>query len=445
MFEKFRKLDKGRIKIKLMAVMLVISLTFSNFAILGSVMEKAISSYAEEIELEEQTNETNNSNVKFDAYLMEYSDGEKIREITADMNSNDAVLHLEISVQGEGYLDNARIELGDTNFDNKKIAETQNLIIGTVEAGKNVNLEIPLIANKDSNYNLALLNMVSQIKLVGEYISTNGEISNIESTKYVKVDWKTDLITADDIELKANLVTNTLLDINENESKRFVQILVTAKLKENKAPVESAIIEITNPEIGLVPETVKVSSYSTKATNGKTDAEFNDGITSKWEYKSDEGKTYINTFNSEVNNTVGWEKDCMDQYIVTYVYSDNGEITLPSLKSEVKATVKIYGRETEESTLGQTYNLEIKETIGEKDGLGYLQTSAAENLYKGDLYVNGEKLDSTEVSVAVGEKTIVYLTDDTIRPITAATVNGAFIATVTSMLNKKGIRRKYKS
>ncbi|MBO7443358.1 MAG: hypothetical protein J6T69_00835, partial [Methanobrevibacter sp.] len=42
-----------------------------------------------------------------------------------------------------------------------------------------------------------------------------------------------------------------------------------------------------------------------------------------------------------------------------------------------------------------------------------------------DLYVNGEKLDSTEVSVAVGEKTVVYLTDDTIRPITAATVNGA--------------------
>ena len=45
--------------------------------------------------------------------------------------------------------------------------------------------------------------------------------------------------------------------------------------------------------------------------------------------------------------------------------------------------------------------------------------------YTVDLYVNGEKLDSTEVSVAVGEKTVVYLTDDTIRPITAATVNGA--------------------
>jgi hypothetical protein len=28
-------------------------------------------------------------------------------------------------------------------------------------------------------------------------------------------------------------------------------------------------------------------------------------------------------------------------------------------------------------------------------------------------------------------------------PFSAATVNGAFIATVTSMLNKKGIRRKY--
>lgn len=396
MFENFRKLDKGRIKIKLMAVMLVITLTFSNFAILGSIMEKAISSYAEDIDLNAQTNETNNSNVKFDAYLMKDSTGGKIRETAADINSGETKLHLEISVEGEGYLNNAKIELGDTNFE---IANKENLEIGTIESGKNVVLEIPVVANKNAQYNLGLLSMASQIKLVGEYVSTNGQISNIESIKYVKVDWTTDSITADDIELTANLLTNTVLDISETESKRFVQILVTAKLKENKAPVESATIEITNPEIGLVPETVKVSSYSTKATNGKTDAEFNDGVTSKWEYKPDEGKTYINTFNSNENNGVAWEKDCMDQYIVTYVYSDNGEITLPSLKSEVKATVKIYGRETEESTLGQTYNLEIKETIGEKDGLANLITSASENLYKGDLYVNGETTYETKNSL----------------------------------------------
>lgn len=388
MFEKFRKLDKGRIKIKLMAVILVISLTFSNFAILGSIMEKAISSYAEGIELNEQTNETNNSNVKFDAYLMKNSNGEKVREQTADINSQDAVLHLEISVQGEGYLDNARIELGDTNFDNEKIANTQNLIIGTIEAGENVNLEIPLIANKDANYNLALLNMVSQIKLAGEYVSTNGQVSNIESVKYIKVDWTTDSITADDIELSQSVITNKIYNIN-GANKRIIQMLVTAKIKENKAPVKSSVIEIKNPEIGLVPETVKVASYSTKATNGKTDLEFNDGVTSAWEYKFDEGKTYIETSNAANENIVSWEKECADEYIVTYVYSYNENDTIVPFVCDAKATIELYGRTTDVATVEKTNELSL-ETIDELGDIVNLETNITEKIYKGELYVNGE-------------------------------------------------------
>ena len=386
MFEKIKNLDKGRIKIKLMAIMLIISLTFSNFAILGSVMEKAISSYAEDMNLDTQTNETNSENVKFDAYLMTGADNEKIREQTADINSQNAILHLEVSVQGAGYLDNAKIEFGNTNFDNKEITKTniEKLSIGTIETGKNVVLEIPLIANKDVNYNLGLLSMLSEIKLLGEYIATNGEVTSINTSKYVKVNWTTDSIKTEDVQLSKSVITNKIVNVNidgTNANKRIVQVLVNSKIKDNKVPVKTSIIEITNPITGLAPDKVEVSAYTTKATNGKVNVDFNEDL---WEYKSDEGKTYITiSNNANDKNIIAWEKDCTDTYVVTYVYDEDA--TADTVGCNIKATMELYGRETVGATVENTNTLPL-EALEETSNIAILSTNMSEKIYKGEYF-----------------------------------------------------------
>lgn len=390
MFEKIKNLDKGRIKIKLMAIMLIISLTFSNFAILGSFMEKAISSYAEDMNLDTQTNETNSENVKFDAYLMTGADNEKIREQTADINSQNAILHLEVSVQGAGYLDNAKIEFGNTNFDNKEITKTniEKLSIGTIETGKNVVLEIPLIANKDVNYNLGLLSMLSEIKLLGEYIATNGKVTSINTSKYVKVNWTTDSIKTEDVQLSKSVITNKIVNVNidgTNANKRIVQVLVNSKIKDNKVPVKTSIIEITNPITGLAPDKVEVSAYTTKATNGKVNVDFNEDL---WEYKSDEGKTYITiSNNANDKNIIAWEKDCTDTYVVTYVYDEDA--TADTVGCNIKATMELYGRETVGATVENTNTLPL-EALEETSNIAILSTNMSEKIYKGELYTSGE-------------------------------------------------------
>ena len=45
--------------------------------------------------------------------------------------------------------------------------------------------------------------------------------------------------------------------------------------------------------------------------------------------------------------------------------------------------------------------------------------------YAVDFYIDGVKVSSSEIAVAIGENGVLYFTDDTIRPITEATVNGA--------------------
>lgn len=394
MFEKFKKLNDGRVRVKVIATMLVMTLTFANFALLGSYMGKAISSYAADIDLSVQDDQTNIENVKFEAYL-DVSD-KSIKEKTADINSKDLILYLSVGVQGDGYLSDAKIEFETANFDTTNIINQEALSIGTIQANKTKTLEIPLVAVKDSQYNLSLLNMVSQIRLTGEYTDEAGSVTNIDSTKMVKINWTTDEITKDDIELNQEIITNKIYNIN-GANKRVIQMLVTAKVKDNKAPIKSSTIEISNPEIGSNPEEVKVAGYTTKATNGKTSLEFKDTITSDWEYNAEEQKTTIvvnNTQNEQ--NIVSWEKNCEDKYVVTYVYDESVNI-LPFVCG-AKATIELYGRTT--GIIEKTNELSLEE-LDDLGNIVKLESNVTKNIYKGNMYIGEETDFKTKANIYV--------------------------------------------
>lgn len=397
MFKNLKKLNNGRVRVKLIATMLVMILTFANFTLLGSYVGKAISSYAVDVDLNSQSNETNNENVKFEAYL---DAGDKsIKEKTADINSTDLKLYLSIGVKGGGNLTNGKIEFENANFNTTNIANKNALSNITVQANKTITLEIPVVAVKDSLYNLGLLNMVSQIKLTGEYTDEAGNVSNIASNKMVKVNWTTDEITEEDIILNQEIITNKVYNINGN-NKRVIQMLVTAKVKDNKAPIQFSTIEINNPEIGVAPEEVKVAGYNTKATNGKTSLEFDDTITSSWEYNADENKTYIlvnNTQNDQ--NIVAWEKNCEDRFVVTYVYDEN-TVVAPFV-SDAKATIELYGRTAEVAKkINKTNKLSL-ETLEDKGYIEKLESRVTKNIYKGNMYIGEDTDFETKANIYV--------------------------------------------
>lgn len=397
MFKNLKKLNNGRVRVKLIATMLVMILTFANFTLLGSYVGKAISSYAVDVDLNSQSNETNNENVKFEAYL---DAGDKsIKEKTADINSTDLKLYLSIGVKGGGNLTNGKIEFENANFNTTNIANKNALSNITVQANKTITLEIPVVAVKDSLYNLGLLNMVSQIKLTGEYTDEAGNVSNIASNKMVKVNWTTDEITEEDIILNQEIITNKIYSINGND-KRVIQMLVTAKVKDNKAPIQFSTIEINNPEIGVAPEEVKVAGYNTKATNGKTSLEFGDTITSSWEYNADENKTYIlvnNTQNDQ--NIVAWEKNCEDRFVVTYVYDEN-TVVAPFV-SDAKATIELYGRTAEIAKKINKANKLSLETLEDKGYIEKLESRVTKNIYKGNMYIGEDTDFETKANIYV--------------------------------------------
>ena len=392
MFNNFKNLNKGRIRVKVIATMLAIILTLANFTLLGTYLNRV---NATEIDLSNQDNKTNNDDVKFEVYLDANDRG--IKEKTTDINSSAEKLYISASVQGTGTLRNAQIELLNTNFSLKNNEVTTKIEIGTIESQKGLNTALEITAKKQDKYNLDLLNMVSEIKLTGEYIDENGKVTDIDSTKSVKITWTTDEIKGEDIELSQQVITNKIYNIN-GEDKRVVQLLVTTSLKDNKAPIKTSTIEIPNPEIGINPEEVKVASYGTESTNGKSSIEFADGENSAWEYNEEEEKTYIAVNNNivEEDNTVSWVKNSQDQYVVTYIYGETEEIASPFI-SNVKNTMQIYGRSG-----GIEKETSIK--LGKLEEVGdivTLENNITNNIYKGKMYIGEETEYKTKENIHV--------------------------------------------
>lgn len=357
-------------------------------------MGKAI---AADINLSSQGDETNVKNVKFDVYFDQAD--RSVKEKIADMNSEEVKLFVSVSVQGGGYLNNAQIELVNTNFKLKNNPEVTKFKLDSIQSEKGLEKELTIVAKKDELYDLSLLSSQSQIKLTGEYIDGKGNVTDIEgpeATKAVKISWTSDELTDEDIELNEQVITNKIYNI-DGANKRVVQVLVSSKVKDNKAPVKSSAIEIANPEIGVNPEDVKVAGYTTKATNGKASLDFANGENSSWEYKAEEGKTYINVFNNAVGeNVVAWAKSAEDKFVVTYIY-DEAAVVAPFI-SNVKNTVDVYGRTN--GTIQKVAESKLEE-LADVGDITKLESNVTKNIYKGKMYIGEDTSFETRLGVYV--------------------------------------------
>lgn len=405
MFNNLIKLSNGRTTTKILATLLVITLTFANFALLGSFM---IESIAIDSVLGEQNSNTNSQNVKFNAYL-DLADT-SLREVSKDINSEELMLYVAVSVEGEGKLEKGVIDFSNSNFVLKDNKETYTRNINTITAGNKIVVQLPIVSRRDSNFNLNLLNMISKIKLTGEHIDKNGNITNIDATKEVKIDWNTENITEEQVNVSQEVITNRICKV-EGVNKRVVQLLINTNIQDNKAPIKSTKMEIENPVKGVEPEEVKVATYNTASTNGGDSIKFNNNQGSKWNYNVEENKTYIELTNEADNSgNISWQKNAIDELIVTYIYDE--QTVINSISSNAKVILELYGKQDK---IEKQNNLTL-ETVQEKGNIVNVQSSINQNIYKGNMYLGQDTEYKTKydilVSYAMGDNIYIHDSGD---------------------------------
>ena len=236
-------------------------------------------------------------NVKFSAFFLRDLDGdgyaEKVKGTCKELGQEDT-LYMELNVQTEGYLKNAKVEIQGQNFyfqtslpkdeqlkDNyignnvkkiefdKIVNGTQKLLKGIVRSGdyKNSYTETQAIGNNINNYS----RNDNKIIFSGIYVSENGEETQITKEIPIIVDWygKTETKIFSTSQSYMNL-SNLIDDENGN---------IKLSFKVNASEIIKKLILKRNHVEGNIPtlngfEPIEVSSTALGFTYDETTKKF---------------------------------------------------------------------------------------------------------------------------------------------------------------------------
>lgn len=397
---------------KILAIMLVITMTFANIAFLG----KSLISYASDESLENQGINTQHSNVRFDAYFSG-NGGNNVHSIVFDATNNIQKINLYLSVRKAGYLKEAYIDFRDeayglnTNYEIfgdavdlklvQSISENMKTVsLNHVNSGTEAVLEIPIKLNFTELMEINKLNKNSLVTLRGIYVDEKGKETQI--SKSIKLNMAWDLETELNIEQS---VTKYVPYEHNGQTGLILQVLVKANQNRQDIvmPVKSTELKIAVPKIAEnLPEKVIVSANSTMATNGNK-VEFTNN---NWNYDEKSETITINT-SGYTDKSLVWSGAGVDEYFVTYIYSSevyeailNNEL---ALHSTVEGKMELYSKVgTTSKTASSTSDVVLSEKIG--DIVTYSIEANQKEISKGKMYANcnaEEKLLDTEYTTII--------------------------------------------
>lgn len=389
---------------KILATILVITLTFANIILLGVYASKT---YATSDNLERQGTATNNENVEFDAYFVN-SQKASVHSIKQDINAQDTKMYVSVKVK-KGYLKDAKIQIfgeQENKLANFKILnsneslemvqniDTNNNIISLKQINKDTStvLQIPITANKDNKFDLSNFSKNNGIKLIGSYISDEGKTVNIQKTIKARVEWN------GVANVTIEQAVQRLIPFAVNNNKGIVlQTVVKTGIENNNLPIEQTNVNVTVPVInGIKPTKVNVTANNTLATNGKDGLKFG---SENYKYNEETGMLNITVQNDVQDNIVSWEKNCKDEYVITYVYP---ELTIEGgiqTTQTVNAKIKVYNNTVAEVEGTITGKIETAERIGEI--VTGKVTTLNENLSKGYLYTKSQRETEYKIETIV--------------------------------------------
>ena len=350
----------------------------------------------------EQNNETSEENITFDVKLGNESSHEGY-EYTADIDSTDTNLYLNIGVKNTGYLKNIAINLENSNFkiDYSKVNNDQikNITDYTVElnqiaTNRTVELVIPIIPTMNDSIAIDELGKDSTIKFLATYINEDNKEKSIEKDMTVHLNWTT---------AEENLVGELSQDVIRYlnyDGKTMLSFLLNDGLKDSKLPVSSKQIQVKVPTVNsLNPEEVIVTAIDTLATNGKADGV--NFTTDNYTYDSQTGMLTINVSNpANEQGMVAWNKGSQDRFVITYIYGTNTNEEAIDVHTEVTTnTTLLNGQVVTANMETKDYSLDSK--IGDIATVEVVPQEATIN--KGYMYSNKDKQDG-QIETEFSEK-----------------------------------------
>ena len=363
----------------LLAFMLIMSMTLSNFLLIGISTVNAV----EEIVQEKNTN---NKNVEFMAYFKD-EQGNKVSTYSSKTTDTDLKLYLSVSVKQEGYF-NGAITLKNSNFKfktdlkNDKISDiTENSVsLNQINAGDSVELEIKAETIKETSYEVSLVKKESILELTGTYRDSKQKDISVKGTRKLTLTMASPYSKENNgIFLNQTILTNKVL--NYDGEHRVVQLQVETGLKDNMYPVKNAILELQAPKIGeSYPEKMYIQTPEELATNGAKISD-NDEEKIKYSYDNKTGKVQVTTQNPEKDGKVVWNQSGKDRYVVTYVFASTEKVE----NQKISANAEIFLYDQEKTKM--SYNSEITITSEDVDSIINVSVKNQEDeMYKGKLY-----------------------------------------------------------
>ncbi len=395
---------------KVVATMLVITLTLANIILLGVY---ANNTYAMSENLEKQGITTNNENVEFDAYFVN-ENKTKIHSIKQDINKQDTKLYISVNVK-RGYLKDALIKIfGDkegsySNFKLLNSDESLELIqkidldkneiaLKQINQGTQAIIELPIVANKDDKFDVSNFIKENAVQLKGSFVNDEGKTINISKTIKVKVEWNGQIKVSLEQGIQRYIPYNI-----KDEKGIILQTVVKAGLENNNLPIEQTTLDVIVPQINnQKPEKVSVIANSTKATNGKEVTQFNND---NWNYNAEAGTLNITVKNEAQDNIVSWQKNAIDEYVITYIYKLDTQEAVQT-EQTVKATIKAYNNVETIQEAQVAGKVELKDKVGE---IVDVKNTSTKELSKGYLYTNSEKetIYNIETKIDIGYSEVV--------------------------------------
>lgn len=429
-------------KKKLLAILLIFTMTFSNFALVGKTYAASI--FGGLFGNEKDAGDTGSSNVEFDAYFLT---GETTKtSVKSDINNSDLTIGVKVKVKNSGYLKDAKILFGNGKELNFKInseisntieneetgeitVETEDLIEKNEKVQKFENNELYFIQlNSDSEATAEFpisyeyqkyveeskISKSNEIKFEGTYVSDDAEEIPVSKVVNLKLSWEDNRSSKVSSE-----VTKYIGYSQDGVSGIILQTLVKADNRTDgiSLPVKDSKVSIDVPVIDNVkPDTINVVAKSTLGTNGKQ----NDEVSfdeNNWNYDEAENVLTIQVSNEPELVSTQNEDDVLidetapmkdmyysasgtDEYLITYTYS-NVEMLEREIDTKIISEFNMFGDNNLTSENEETYK--VSDQIG--DIVTYTNETSTNSVSKGYTYLNYNN-DETKYEIEIDNKLI---------------------------------------
>lgn len=267
---------KRNVKKKILAMVLIFTLTFAKFAYVTEAMATSIFS-----SIFEDAQGTGHENVEFDAFFD--VDGQVQSEIVSDVNNSELAIKVQVDVFESGYLKHAKVELVEAEEGkglNFKVRDFEELPVNLQNANENVfefkqindyeeisELVIPIDYKNEEYVNENKLRSENIVRFTGTYVDDNGDEIEVSKDVTLTVAWK------DSREFKSSSSVEKYIDFKNGDSTGVILqtlVKVNGESEGNTLPIKSTEVNVEVPKVSdVAPTRVEVIALSTKGTNGK--------------------------------------------------------------------------------------------------------------------------------------------------------------------------------